>query len=243
MASPAADRGRGAPYRHQGNPGTGPGWRTWSWRISKPPISSTPWCNPAPAGARNPLTTRRHSTWAYALLPGHVGPPGPGGQPPGKACPPERPSPSTQAGTRVFGESGNGAVRRASAILARAQRRDVRPNIWASRRSGSGLPACTLSRLLSGEEDAYRVGPSRRLSCRRGTSTRRLGRRRHRADDRLGVAVTCSGGQRMAASASARCRVLGDRPSGLRGSSPGARLQHQLPLPGRGGQAAAWRDR
>ena len=47
----------------------------------KPPISSTPWCNPAPAGARNPLTTRRHSIRAHALLPGHVVPPDPGGQP------------------------------------------------------------------------------------------------------------------------------------------------------------------
>ena len=35
---------------------------------------------------------------------------------------------------------------RASAILARAQRREVRPNIWASFRSESGLPAFTLSR-------------------------------------------------------------------------------------------------
>ena len=47
---------------------------------------------------------------------------------------------------RVPGESGSGEACRASAILARAQRRDVRPNIWASRRSDSGLPACTLSR-------------------------------------------------------------------------------------------------
>jgi len=31
-------------------------------------------------------------------------------------------------------------------ILARAQRRAVRPNIWASLRSESGLSACTLSR-------------------------------------------------------------------------------------------------
>jgi hypothetical protein len=37
-------------------------------------------------------------------------------------------------------------TRRASAILARAQRRDVRPNIWASLRSDSGLPAWTLRR-------------------------------------------------------------------------------------------------
>jgi hypothetical protein len=34
-----------------------------SWRISKPPISSTPWCDPAPASARNPLTMKRHSIW------------------------------------------------------------------------------------------------------------------------------------------------------------------------------------
>ena len=34
---------------------------------------------------------------------------------------------------------------------------------------------------------------------------------RCRADDRLGVSVTCSGGQRMAASASARCRVAGEQ--------------------------------
>jgi hypothetical protein len=36
-------------------------------------------------------------------------------------------------------------MRRASAILARAQRREVHPNIWASLRSESGLPACALS--------------------------------------------------------------------------------------------------
>ena len=36
-------------------------------------------------------------------------------------------------------------TRRASAILAHAQRRDVRPNIWASLRSESGLPAWALS--------------------------------------------------------------------------------------------------
>jgi hypothetical protein len=35
---------------------------------------------------------------------------------------------------------------RASAILARAQLRDVHPNIWASLRSDSGLPAWALSR-------------------------------------------------------------------------------------------------
>jgi hypothetical protein len=65
---------------------------------------------------------------------------------PGKACPAERPSPPTQAVTGVLGESGSGDAWRASAILARAQRREVCPNIWASRRSDSGLPACTLSR-------------------------------------------------------------------------------------------------
>jgi hypothetical protein len=43
-------------------------------------------------------------------------------------------------------EPGSGDARRASAIMARAQRRDVRPNIWASLRSESGLPAFTLSR-------------------------------------------------------------------------------------------------
>ena len=41
---------------------------------------------------------------------------------------------------------GSFADCRASAILARAQRREVRPNIWASLRSDSGLPAFTLSR-------------------------------------------------------------------------------------------------
>jgi hypothetical protein len=46
----------------------------------------------------------------------------------------------------LAGGSGIGDACRASAILARAQRRDVCPNIWASRRSDSGLPACTLSR-------------------------------------------------------------------------------------------------
>jgi hypothetical protein len=35
---------------------------------------------------------------------------------------------------------------RASAILARAQRREVRPKFWASLRSEKGLPTCTLSR-------------------------------------------------------------------------------------------------
>ena len=68
-----------------------------------------------------------------------------GGQP-SKAWLTERPSPSTQAGTTALGEAGSGDVCRATAILARAQRREVRPNIWASRRSDSGLPACTLSR-------------------------------------------------------------------------------------------------
>ena len=42
--------------------------------------------------------------------------------------------------------SGAGGAWRAPVILARAQRREVRPNIWASRRSESGLPARTLSR-------------------------------------------------------------------------------------------------
>jgi len=37
-------------------------------------------------------------------------------------------------------------ILRASAILARAQRRDVCPNIWASLRSESGLPAWALRR-------------------------------------------------------------------------------------------------
>ena len=63
----------------------------------------------------------------------------------GKACPAERPSPSAQAGTRVLSKAGSGDACRASAILARAQRREVRPNIWASRRSESGSPAGTLS--------------------------------------------------------------------------------------------------
>ena len=96
--------------------------------------------------------------------------------------------------------------------------------------------------VLSGAEDAYRVGPSRRLSCRRGTSTRRLGRRRHRADDRLGVAVTCSGGRRMAASASARCRVLGDRAvrvaravSGCQAATPAAPFPGEAAMPQPGG--------
>jgi Transposase len=44
----------------------------------------------------------------------------------------------------VSGEPGNGDACRAPAILARAQRRDVRPNIGASRRSDSGLPAVVM---------------------------------------------------------------------------------------------------
>jgi hypothetical protein len=51
-----------------------------------------------------------------------------------------------QAVTGVPGGSGGGDSCRASAILAPARRREVRPNIWASRRSDSALPACTLSR-------------------------------------------------------------------------------------------------
>jgi hypothetical protein len=47
------------------------------------------------------------------------------------------------AGSTASPEDG---TRRASAILARAHRRDVRPNIWASLRSESGLPARALSR-------------------------------------------------------------------------------------------------
>jgi single-stranded DNA-binding protein len=116
-----------------------------SRRISKPPISSTPLCNPAPASARNPLTTKRHSIWRTSSRRAVSSRLDPGRQPV-KACPAERPGLPTQAGTRMLGESGSGEDCRASAILARAQRRDVRPNICASRRSDSGLPACTLSR-------------------------------------------------------------------------------------------------
>ena len=46
----------------------------------------------------------------------------------------------------MLGKARSGDACRASAILARAQRREVRPNIWVSRRFESGLPACRLSR-------------------------------------------------------------------------------------------------
>ena len=49
------------------------------------------------------------------------------------------------------------------------------------------------------------------------------------------------GGQ-LAPSASSRCPSRVSKPSGLRRLPPGARPQPQLLLPGRGGQAAAWRD-
>ena len=61
--------------------------------------------------------------------------------------------------TGVLGESGSGHSCRASAILARAQRRDVRPNIWASRRSDSGLPACTLSRYAATDASLPALAP------------------------------------------------------------------------------------
>jgi hypothetical protein len=56
------------------------------------------------------------------------------------------------------------------------------------------------------------------------------------------AAVTCNRGSRRR-----RARLLGAGPGGccppgLRGPGPGARLQHQTPLPRRDGRAAAWRD-
>ena len=81
----------------------------------------------------------------------------------------------TQAGSAALGQglmAGTGfsvspgdSTCCVSAILARAQRRDVRPNIWASFRSDSGLPACTLSRyaVTAASLTAPASGPS---SCR-----------------------------------------------------------------------------
>jgi hypothetical protein len=64
----------------------------------------------------------------------------------GYACGAARRDSARACGHAVTGESGSGDAWRASVILARAQRRDVCPNSWASLRSDSGLPACTLSR-------------------------------------------------------------------------------------------------
>jgi hypothetical protein len=52
-------------------------------------------------------------------------------------------APTVMAGSSMSPDDG---ARRASVILARAQRRDVLPNVWASLRSDSGLPAWALSR-------------------------------------------------------------------------------------------------
>ena len=107
----------------------------------------------APLAHRSP---RRGRTWPQARVP--TPPPSPNVliRPPDHqpsvplkgTVPPLQPAaqPCVSLLAGVPGESGSGDACRASAILARAQRRDVRPNIWASRRSDSGLPACTLSR-------------------------------------------------------------------------------------------------
>src|SRR5260370_25560129 len=66
----------------------------------------------------------------------------------GYACGAARRDAARACGQAVSGvpvESGSGDACRASVILARAQRRDVRPNSWASLRSDSRLPAFTLS--------------------------------------------------------------------------------------------------
>ena len=83
------------------------------------------------------------------------------------------------AGSTMSPEDG---TRRASAILARAQRRDVRPNIWASLRSESGLPAWALSRYaataasLTAPASRYRLVtlPAGGDSWRPGDLSRRL---------------------------------------------------------------------
>ena len=84
---------------------------------------------------------------------------------------------------------------------------------------------------------------SRRLSCRWGTPARWPGRRRHRADSRPGTAVTCGSGGRMAASASARCRVQGDQAfqvaraaSGCQAATPAAPFPARRP----GQSLAGW---
>jgi hypothetical protein len=83
--------------------------------------------------------------------------------------------------------------------------------------------------VLNGAQNTYRFGLFAALRVPMGTSTKRLDRRRHRADNRPGAAVTsglADGWQRL--------RRLGAgswviRPSGLRGLPSGARLLHQLP--------------
>ncbi len=79
-----------------------------------------------------------------------------------------------QAVAGVPGESGSGDACRASVILARAQRRDVRPNSWASLRSDSGLPASTLSRYAA--TAASLTAPASATASSRGPPAGMVGR-------------------------------------------------------------------
>ena len=130
-------------------------------------------------GRTESLTTRQHSIWRASSCRAMWSPLDPGGQP-DQACPAERPSPPTQAGTRVLGGSGNGDACRASAILARAQRREVRPNIWASRDFDSGLPG-TLSRYAATpprHDQRWPPAPHRHAARGRARATARRADRR-----------------------------------------------------------------
>ena len=89
-------------------------------------------------------------------------------------------------GSSVSPEDG---TRRPSAILACAQRRDVRPNIWASLRSESELPASTLSRYAAtaASSTAAASGTYRLVALLAGRDGRRPGDLRLR----LPVLVWC----------------------------------------------------
>lgn len=72
---------------------------------------------------------------------------------------------------------------------------------WAQRQGYRHSGAMTLrvsptlsGRLLDGAQDFHVLSCSRRSPCRRGTFAWRPGRRRHRADDRCGLVLTCGAG-------------------------------------------------
>ena len=130
--------------------------------------------------------------------------------------------------------------------LVRARILDLAQAHWAEHRRAIVITGPTGAGktylVLDGAQDAHGFGLFTTLNVPTGTSTRRLDRRRHRADDRPGAVVTCgpAGGGRNLHRLGAGSWVI--RPARLRGARAGARLQHQLPLPRRGSPGPAWRD-
>jgi hypothetical protein len=152
-------------------------------------------------------------------------------------------APRVIAGSSVSGEDG---ARRASAILARARRRDVRPNIWASLCSQSGLPAWALSRHAATAASYPRASArrtdsnqARRLpgpaspsmsSARgpRGTESRNA--------DTTAISLTADHGRLMGDRAGHESRVTGARPGPpprLLGGPAAGTHDHRKPVLGR----------